>query len=42
LSDRLQRARDESDPRTNASSGDCGLGSGVPTADDEDVEISFG
>jgi hypothetical protein len=42
LPDRLQCACDKSDSRTNASSRNCGLGSGVPAAYYEDVEISFG
>jgi hypothetical protein len=42
LSDRLQRTRNESDSRTNASSCNCRFGSRMPAAYYEDVEISFG
>jgi hypothetical protein len=41
LSDRLQRARHESDSRSNASGCNCRFSSGVSAADYEDVEISF-
>jgi hypothetical protein len=41
LSDRLKRTRDQTNPGTESGSGDRCLGSGMTTADDDDVKLRF-